>query len=1791
MPLVSVLYNDGNNVFEGSFKLNAILLSGLEVTKPPNKIKYFEDEEISYAGMVVTATFSDSTTEVVTDKCTISPPEGAAFDDTYVEITYAEGKNEKSCSLTLTPVTLSRIEVTTPPNKTKYFEGEPISYAGLTVTAYYSDDTTQDITDKCTITPPEGKAFDDDSYVEISYGLYSCSLTLENAGLSSLIQITTPPNKTLYIDGESVDYKGIVVSAVYDDGTQHDVTAYCDFEPAQGSTITSGTNNALIKCAPPVVPYVFDQNNGYVGIDGSEWCYSTSTGTFSDIYKAKAKHTYMLALGAITGNRFRAMFTTEDVSKAKNDVDGIAMIVRDDPDAYENTIFTPSTDGYIVIAKTNDRVSGLKSYLYDTTTDEKTEVTVQPLTVKSLVRLEITTAPKTLYITGDRITYEGLRVTAIFSDGTELDVTELCAITPKEKKAFDPATDTDINITFADMTVSLPLTENRLESIEITSEPKRKRYKANDVINYAGMVISGIYSDNSKIDITKLCSITPPEGKIFDPATDTTVTITYTDFSASMELEEDTSTSLTLQITSMPNKMAYKSEETLDYTGLTVMALYDNGTEVDVTEQCTITPAAGEPFAKYVDIAYGEAHTTLELTEIYVKRLTLIPPSRLAYKEGEQLDYAGLSVTAEYSNNTTADVTDQCFYSHEAGEAFDPINNYVWIYYKDAYTHFVLKPLENSDSPIYVAQNPKKMSYEAEETMDYYGIVVKMRLDDTELDVTDICDFNPPQGADYSGDTVLISCAPPLEPYLYDFAQGSIGRGAWFGGSGGDKIDIYKVQADITYTLLSGGTDAVFSTVDVSQITTTLKCEYIALNSSYTPTEDGYIVIDKGYGVSSGTKTYVYGGEKTETTTLKINVAPKISVIALPLKTLYYAHELIDYSGLIITYMHDDGTTEDITNTATISPAPGTAINSDVRGINISYNGIGIYEPRVELLLQCPRELKLILPPNKTLYEYGDAVDYTGIKINAVFTDGTETEVTNDCTFSPQSGTLTDKDTVIKATYMGLSLVLNNPIIKNISFISCVEHNNSMYPYLDINDSSARPIEYWDSDYYGRLVKRPIIDYHMNPVAKIFTYLQYMNPELGTVTIDTNYLDFACTSTDTVVDQYTHSSIYGYGRGEDVERIEEEDYTYFDWYVRHEQKSYDKDGRLIDSKTTRTKFLSDKRPSELEPYISTGGFGSWQSYIENPYIKGTDTPGITPQRAVFTYMGVDYEVPIQGIPEDAKITFSGYPSFPISYGAPIEVCTRKGAEKIRAFNGKLLETLRFYIANLYINDLKHSLFFRMELNKATITSHMVLKITAENQGLKYFIGEKLNVSVTAEYTDGTTADVSSMCILSPDTATSDYQTSVKYTSPTGETATTRFDYAIVVLRNLDITTPPNKVVYYEGDLFDATGIAITATFERDTDVTETRDVTSRATLDRTGNLITKNNGYFYASYTYRYTTKRSERFDLTVYDLIGITVTTHHGLKYRTGETMHYTNMSVLANYEDGTSQDVTSDVVCTPADGSVATPSATTVTVSYTKGNKTVTTSFEQTIIKLSYLEFTSSPHKTAYKVGERIDYSGIEIKAVFEDGHKTGVTGNCIYSLPDNAIITSTQIPTVSYTHNSGEVLMANVPITIASLDSLTVTDPIVYELGSTIDYSSVTVFANYSDETSEEVTSEVIYDIPDGGTVTKDTQRNITVTYNKADGVSITGVLALKIRIIKWLEITPPTKTSYDNGDALDFTGLKVICKYTDGTTADVTSSVSLSVEEGAVVDEDTSNEITITYTEGTETVTGQFEIEII
>ena len=55
--------------------------------------------------------------------------------------------------------------------------------------------------------------------------------------------------------------------------------------------------------------------------------------------------------------------------------------------------------------------------------------------------------------------------------------------------------------------------------------------------------------------------------------------------------------------------------------------------------------------------------------------------------------------------------------------------------------------------------------------------------------------------------------------------------------------------------------------------------------------------------------------------------------------------------------------------------------------------------------------------PNKLSYEKNEALDLTGIKVMATYTDGTLEEVTQDCIFSPTNGTTLATSTAVTASY------------------------------------------------------------------------------------------------------------------------------------------------------------------------------------------------------------------------------------------------------------------------------------------------------------------------------------------------------------------------------------------------------------------------------------------------------------------------------------------------------------------------------------------------------------------------------------------------------------------------------------------------------------------------------------------------------------------------------------------------------------------------------------------------------
>ena len=91
---------------KAKFEQNAALAS-IAVTTEPTKMTYVWGEKLDLSGMVVTATYADNTTAVVTD-FTTAPIEGDALTpstspfDYVIKITYTENSVEKKTKITVT---------------------------------------------------------------------------------------------------------------------------------------------------------------------------------------------------------------------------------------------------------------------------------------------------------------------------------------------------------------------------------------------------------------------------------------------------------------------------------------------------------------------------------------------------------------------------------------------------------------------------------------------------------------------------------------------------------------------------------------------------------------------------------------------------------------------------------------------------------------------------------------------------------------------------------------------------------------------------------------------------------------------------------------------------------------------------------------------------------------------------------------------------------------------------------------------------------------------------------------------------------------------------------------------------------------------------------------------------------------------------------------------------------------------------------------------------------------------------------------------------------------------------------------------------------------------------------------------------------------------------------------------------------------------------------------------------------------------------------------------------------
>ncbi len=127
-----------------------------------------------------------------------------------------------------------------------------------------------------------------------------------------------------------------------------------------------------------IVPkYAEDFDGGYIS-DGTYY-YGQSSSLAMDIWKVKANHKYFIILGIPTGNRFRCMFTTQDITLASGNITGNRVGTDQSPSSNGNypyganvsadgrISYTASYDGYLACFKSNNNDKNVPCILIDLT--------------------------------------------------------------------------------------------------------------------------------------------------------------------------------------------------------------------------------------------------------------------------------------------------------------------------------------------------------------------------------------------------------------------------------------------------------------------------------------------------------------------------------------------------------------------------------------------------------------------------------------------------------------------------------------------------------------------------------------------------------------------------------------------------------------------------------------------------------------------------------------------------------------------------------------------------------------------------------------------------------------------------------------------------------------------------------------------------------------------------------------------------------------------------------------------------------------------------------------------------------------------------------------------------------------------------------------------------------------------------------------------------------------------------------------------------------------------------------
>lgn len=322
----------------------------------------------------------------------------------------------------------------------------------------------------------------------------------------------------------------------------------------------------------------------------------------------------------------------------------------------------------------------------------------------------------------------------------------------------------------------------------------------------------------------------------------------------------------------------------------------------------------------------------------------------------------------------------------------------------------------------------------------------------------------------------------------------------------------------------------------------------------------------------------------------------------------------------------------------------------------------------------------------------------------------------------------------------------------------------------------------------------------------------------------------------------------------------------------------------------------------------------------------------------------------------------------------------------------------------------------------TVTESVIENIeVVEMPETNYFVGQTFDtdgMKVVANYNSGKQVDITGDCAISKtDQLTIEDETiTISYLNFTTEINIT---VSKVEMTSISITKVPNKIIYYEGESVDLTGIEVTANFNNDSTMIINNGYTYAP------EILTTNNSSVSITYQGLITT-----FNVTVLEPVinKIEITTPPTkTAYFKGDLIDITGMKVTGTYTDGTIEDITSKCTFTPS--GALTVDDTNITATY--NGLTATTPITVTTFAPTSIVITQNPDKVTYLQGDSIDLMGLIATVYFNDGTTTKLmNGDGVSATPSNDLQTTNSSVTISYTLN-GITVSTSFTITVIVAD----------------------------------------------------------------------------------------------------------------------------------------------------------------